>query len=122
VRRHVTIVIGVLVLGAVGFAAASIVSGESASSAETTGSTTVATVPQTVTVTTTNATTQTVTKTVPRRPLVLLCHRTAKGRFATITLRLSVSALTAHLRHGDLAGRCTAAKIRLIKKHLGRRR
>jgi hypothetical protein len=119
-----TLLLAVLVLGAVGFAAASIVGGESASSADTTGTTgTTGTTPQTVIVTTTQTVTKTVTvpRVVLRVQTAVLCHRTGSGRFVTIRVRATVAALSAHLRHGDLSGRCTAAKIRLIKKHLAHR-
>jgi hypothetical protein len=120
VRRY-TALLTMAVLGAVGFAAASIVDGESASSADTTGTTaTTGVLATTATVTVTAPTTQTVATTVVRtvrRPAtVLLCHRTPSGRVKTITVRLSANALLVRLRHGDLVGRCTAAKIKLIKK------
>jgi hypothetical protein len=109
-----------VVLGAVGFASASIVSGANASSAETTVTATTATPSQTVTVTTTN----TVVRRVPvkKRVIVTLCHRTAAGRFLTMHVPLNVSLLAAHLRHGDLTGKCTAAKVRLMKIELRAKR
>jgi hypothetical protein len=120
VRRY-TALLTMVVLAAIGFAAASIVGGESASSADTTGTTATTAVPgTTATVTITAPTTQTVVTTVVRtvqRPAtVLLCHRTPSGRIKTIKVRLSANALVVRLRHGDLVGRCTAAKIKLIKQ------
>ena len=117
------LLVGVVVLGALGFASASIVNGASALTSATTGTTgtTAATTPQTVTVTTTA--TATTTQTVVRRVFVtrpaiaVLCHRTGSGRFITIRVRVGVGTLVAHLRHGDLSGRCTAAKIHLMKLH-----
>jgi len=67
-------------------------------------------------VTTSNTVTRTVV--VIKKQAVLLCHRSTHGRFLTIRVRLNVGVLAAHLRHGDATGRCTAAKIRLMKKHL----
>jgi len=83
--------------------------------ASTTGTTTT-TPPPTVTVTTSNTVTRTVV--VIKKQAVVLCHRSTHGRFLTIRVRLNVGVLAAHLRHGDATGRCTAAKIRLMKKHL----
>jgi hypothetical protein len=114
VRRY-TALLTMIVLGAVGFAAASIVGGESASSADTTGTTATTAPPATTaTVTVTTATTQIVTRTVTRPATVLLCHRTSSGR--VVTIKVSVRAIVSHIRHGDLSGRCTAAKIKKIKK------
>ena len=112
----------VVVLGALGFASASIVNGASALSSATTGTTaTTGTVPQTVTVTTTATTTTTVVRRVfvTRPAIAVLCHRTGSGRFITIRVRVGVGTLAAHLRHGDLSGRCTAAKIHRMKSHKG---
>jgi hypothetical protein len=100
-----------VVLGAVGFASASIVNGANASSADTTTGTTASPPGQTVTVTVT--TTSTTTRTVVKRPaIVLFCHRTPGGRFVTVRVQLSVGVLAAHLRHGDATGKCTAANVR----------
>jgi hypothetical protein len=119
VRRY-TALLTMMVLGAVGFAAASIVGGESASSADTTG-TTATTATPVATITVTTSTTQTVAKTVTRtvtRPAtVFLCHRTPSGRI--VTIKVSIRALVSHIRHGDLSGRCTPAKIKKLKKHRG---
>jgi hypothetical protein len=123
VRRDVKLLAGVLAIAAAGFAAASIVSGQSALSAETTGTTgTTATVPHTVTVTATQTQTQTVTTTVVKKAkptTVLLCHRTGSGRFVTIRVKLKPAALALHIRRGDVLGRCTAAKIRQMRKAHG---
>ena len=119
-RRELKLLVCLVVLGAVGFASASIVSGANASSADTTVTATTATPSQTVTVTTTN----TVVHPVPvkKRVIVTLCHRTPAGRFVTLRLPLNVSVLAAHLRHGDVTGKCTAAKVRLMKKQLRAKR
>jgi hypothetical protein len=118
-RRELKLLVCLVVLGAVGFASASIVSGANASSSDTTVTATTATPSQTVTVTTTNTVTHRVL--VTKKVIVSLCHRTSKGRFLTVRLPLNVSTLAAHLRHGDLTGKCTAAKIRLMKKQLHKR-
>jgi hypothetical protein len=117
-RREFKLLVCLVVLGAVGFASASIVSGANASSADTTVTATTATPPQTVTVT--NTVVRRVT--VKKRVIVVLCHRTPAGRFLTTHVPLSVSVLAAHLRHGDLTGKCTAAKVRLMKKQLRTKR
>jgi hypothetical protein len=117
-RRELKLVVCLVVLGAVGFASASIVSGANASSADTTVTATTATPAQTVTVTTTVTQRVLVTKKV----IVSLCHRTSKGRFLTVRLPLNVNTLAAHLQHGDRTGKCTAAKIRLMKKQLRSKR
>jgi hypothetical protein len=120
VRRELKVLVCLTVLGAVGFASASIVNGANALTSATTGTTaTTATAPS-VTVTTTKTVTRRVFVTRPQT--VLLCHRTASGRFLTIRVRLSVGVLAAHLRHGDATGRCTAAKVRLMKKQLHSKR
>jgi hypothetical protein len=120
----VTLLIAVVVLGAAGFAAASIASGQSSVSADTTGTTATATAaaPQTVTVTNTATVTRTV-RAAQRVQTTLLCHRMRSGRFVTIRVRVSVALLQAHLvGHKELAGRCTPAKIRLIKLRIANRR
>jgi hypothetical protein len=48
---------------------------------------------------------------------VFLCHRTPSGRI--VTIKVSIRALVSHIRHGDLSGRCTPAKIKKLKKHRG---
>jgi hypothetical protein len=113
VRREVKLLLCLVVLGAVGFASASIVNGANALSSATTVTATTA-VPTTVTVTTSNTVTRRVV--VVRPVFAVLCHRTPAGRFLTIRLRVGVGALASHLKRGDATGRCTAAKIRLMKK------
>lgn len=124
-RRELKVLVCVVVIGAIGFASASIVNGANAITSDTTGTTatTAATTPPS-TVTVTVTTTQTVTRRVfvTKPQFVLLCHRTAAGRFLTIRVRLNVGVLAAHLRHHDATGRCTAAKIRLIKTQLKSKR
>ena len=117
-RRDLKLLVCLVVLGAVGFASASIVSGANASSSDTTVTATTATPAQTVTVT--NTTTRTVV--VTKKVMVLLCHRTPKGRFLTVRVHLTVGALAVHLKHGDATGKCTAAKVRLMKKQLRNKR
>ena len=143
-RRDLKLLVCLVVLGVIGFASASMVNGANAGSADTTTGTTASTTgttaattgttasttgttasttgtttttpPPTVTVTTSNTVTRTVV--VIKKQAVVLCHRSTHGRFLTIRVRLNVGVLAAHLRHGDATGRCTAAKIRLMKKHL----
>ena len=113
-RRSLIWLVGVLVLAAAGFALASITGGIGTVGAQTaTTTTTVAPVP-TVTVTTT--TTQTVTVTRTRTARVTICHRTGRARPVARTITVSAGTLFAHFRHGDLPGRCTAAKIKQMKK------
>ena len=114
--RELKLLVCLVVLGAVGFASASIVSGANASSADTTVTATTATPAQTVTVTSTNTVVRRVL--VTKRVIVTLCHRTPAGRFVTVRVPLNVRVLAAHLRHGDRTGKCTAAKVRLMKKQL----
>lgn len=117
-RKEVKLLLCLVVLGAVGFASASIVNGANALSSATTATTTVASPPSTqrLTVTTSNTVTRRVI--VVRPVFAVLCHRTPAGRFLTIRLRVGVGALASHLKRGDATGRCTAAKIRLMKKQL----
>ena len=44
-----------------------------------------------------------------------ICHRTHSKKHPFVTITVSKSALPAHLRHGDVLGRCTAAKIKKMK-------
>jgi hypothetical protein len=123
VRKEVKLLLCLVVLGAVGFASASIVNGANALSSGTTTTGTTATPPpstQTVTVTTSNTVTQRVV--VIRPVYVALCHRTPAGRFLTIHLRVGVGALASHIKRGDATGRCTVAKIRAMKKQLRHKR
>jgi hypothetical protein len=109
VRPYIGWVAGVLVLAAAGFALASITSASSNVDAQTQTVTTTQPA-QTVTVTSTQ------TVTVTRTPKVTICHRTGRARPFAVTVNVSASALFAHFRHGDLPGRCTAAKIRQMKR------
>jgi hypothetical protein len=113
VRRSIVWLVGVLVLAAAGFAVASIAGGGSDVGAQvTTGST--SSPGQTVTVTVTQTTT------VSKTAKVTICHRTGRKRPFAVTVKVSASSLFAHFRHGDLPGRCTAAKIKKMKS--GKRR
>ncbi|SRR6266571_7997733 len=109
-RRSITWLVGVLVLAAAGFALASITGGAGSVGAQTETTVTTA-APQTVTVTATE--TVTVTKTAK----VTICHRTGRARPFAVTIQVPAGALFVHFRHGDLPGRCTAAKIRQMKRH-----
>ena len=106
-RRSLSWLAGMLLLAAAGFAVASITRGSSSAGAQTATVTTIAQ-PQTVTVTT--------TVTVRRTARVTICHRTGKRRPFAKTITVPATTLFAHFRHGDLPGRCTAAKIRQMKK------
>jgi hypothetical protein len=46
---------------------------------------------------------------------VLVCHRTHSKKHPFVTIRVAPSAVRAHLRHGDMRGRCTVAKIKKMK-------
>jgi hypothetical protein len=46
---------------------------------------------------------------------VTICHRTHSKKHPFVTITIAPSALKAHLRHGDLLGPCTAAKIKKMK-------
>jgi hypothetical protein len=107
----------VLVLAAAGFAVASIAAGSSSVVAQTTGTTGATTTPSTQTVTVTVTQTSTVTRTAR----VTICHRTGKKRPFAVTIKVPAGSLFTHFRHGDLPGRCTAAKIKKMKKS-GKRR
>jgi hypothetical protein len=43
---------------------------------------------------------------------VLVCHRTHSKKHPFVTIRVAPSAVRAHLRHGDMLGRCTVATIK----------
>jgi hypothetical protein len=118
VRPRIAWLVGFLVLAAAGFALASIARGSSdiVAQTQTTTAATTTQPPPTVTVTTTVTSTQTQTVTVRRTARVTICHRTGRARPFAVTRIVSASALFAHFRHGDLPGRCTAAKIRQMKK------
>ena len=119
-RRDLKLLVCLVVLGAVGFASASIVNGANASSAETTVTATTATPGQTVTVTTANTVTRRVV--VIKPVFVVFCHRNTRGRFLTIRVHLNAGVVIAHVRHGDVTGKCTAAKVHLMKKQLRNKR
>jgi hypothetical protein len=108
-RRSLSWFAGMLLIAAAGFAVASITRGSSSAGAQTATVTTIAQ-PQTVTVTSTQ------TVTVTRTAKVTICHRTGKRRPFAKTITVPATKLFAHFRHGDLPGRCTAAKIRQMKK------
>lgn len=111
-RRSVTWLVAVSLLAAAGFAIASITVGSSSVSAQGTTVTSTTTPPaQTVTVTVSQTTT--VTKTVTAK--VTICHRTGKKKPFAVTIKVSANSLFTHFQHGDLPGRCTAAKIRKMK-------
>jgi hypothetical protein len=114
VRSPMAWLVGVLVLAAAGFALASLARGSSDVAAQTQTTTATTQPPQTVTVTTTVTNTESVT--VTRTARVRICHRTGRARPFAVTRTVPASALFAHFRHGDLPGRCTAAKIRQMKK------
>jgi hypothetical protein len=114
VRQPLAWLAGVLVLAAAGFALASIARGSSDVAAQTQTTTATTQPPPTVTVTTTVTNTQTVT--VTRTARVTICHRTGRARPFAVTRIVPATALFAHFRHGDLPGRCTAAKIRQMKR------
>ena len=44
-----------------------------------------------------------------------ICHRAHSKKHPFVTIRVSRNAVPAHLRHGDVLGACTAAKIKKMK-------
>jgi hypothetical protein len=132
-RRFGTALAACLTLALGGFAAA-VVAGKSpasilqTTSTTTTGSTTTSTSTTTTTSTSTTTTTTTTpttttTTTVPSKK-VTICHRTHSKKKPYVKIRVSVNALKAHLRHGDIlagAGPCpstvqqTDAKGHVVK-------
>ena len=107
-RKTIVLAVATVLLATAGFAGASIATGSGIAGLSDTATRT-ATV--TVTVTTTTAT----TTTTQRR--VTICHRTKSKRRPFVTLRINVSALAGHLRHGDHLGRCTGKeKVKKAKK------
>ena len=46
---------------------------------------------------------------------MLVCHRTHSKKHPFVTISVAPSAVPAHLRHGDMRGRCTVAKIKKMK-------
>ena len=111
-RRTVTRVLVAVVLGVGGFTAAAFAAGSSplavlAPAQDTTGTT------ETTATTATTGTTGTTTTTGKK---VWICHRTHSKKHPFVTITVSNNAVPAHLRHGDLPGRCTAAKIKKMKR------
>lgn len=109
-----------VVLAAAGFAVASIASGSSTlgSASTTTGTVSVSTATVTTATTTTATTTTAQTTTVVTPKRVTICHRTGSKKHPFVTITVSASSVAAHIKHGDLPGRCTAAKIKAaLKKH-----
>lgn len=47
---------------------------------------------------------------------VLICHKTGSKKNPFRTIRVSKNALKAHLRHGDVEGRCSTATFTLCAK------
>jgi hypothetical protein len=64
-------------------------------------------------ITTTGTTGLTVTTPVKK---VTLCHRTHSKKKPFVTITVAVPAVQAHLRHGDVLGRCTVATITKMKR------
>ena len=48
---------------------------------------------------------------------VTLCHRTHSKKHPFVTISVGAPAARAHLAHGDVLGRCTAATIATMKRH-----
>jgi cytoskeletal protein RodZ len=127
-RRFGTAVVACALLALGGFTAA-VVAGQSPAALLQTTSTTTTTTPTTTstststsTSTTTSTTTTTTTTTTSKK--VTICHRTHSKKKPYVKIRVSVNALTAHLRHGDIlagAGPCpttvqqTDAKGHVVK-------
>ena len=65
-------------------------------------------------ITTTGTTGLTVTTPVQK---VTLCHRTRSKKHPFVTITVAAPAVRAHLAHGDVLGRCTAATIATMKRH-----
>ena len=87
-RKSIAIAVGTLLLAAAGFAGASIATGGSIAGISLTG---------------TGTTGQTTTGPKNERK-VTICHKAGPNKFRTI--RVSQSAVKAHLRHGDHTGKC----------------
>jgi hypothetical protein len=92
-RRLATPVATIALLAAGGFAAVSIASGGGLGHGTTTGLTTTA------------------------GGKVTICHRTGSKKKPFHTITVAVSAVRAHLRHGDVLGPCTVATVAAMKKH-----
>jgi hypothetical protein len=123
-RKFRSAVVACVLLALAGFTAAVVVAGKSpasilqttssttstTSSTTTSTSTTTPTTTSTSTTTTTTPTTSTTTTTVtvPSKK-VTICHRTGSKKKPYHKIRVSINALKAHLRHGDIlagAGAC----------------
>lgn len=87
----------IALLAAGGFAAVSIAQGGGLAHVTTTGTTGL-------------------TVTTPAKK-VTLCHRTRSAKHPFVTITVAAPAVRAHLRHGDVLGRCTAATIATMKRH-----
>ena len=48
---------------------------------------------------------------------VAVCHRTGSKKKPFHTITVAVSAVSAHLKHGDVLGPCTVATVAAMKKH-----
>ena len=95
-RNRLKILVTLLVLGAGGFAAASIASGGSLTDTGTTGTTAT-------------------TSTTPSHK-VLMCHATHSKKYPYHTISVDVHAVPAHLRRGDTLGACTTGtKAKCVK-------
>src|SRR5947208_1038015 len=95
-RSRLKILVTLLVLGAGGFAAASIASGGSLTDTGTTGTTGT-------------------TSTTPSHK-VLMCHATHSKKYPYHSLSVEIHAVSAHLRHGDTLGACTTGtKAKCVK-------
>jgi hypothetical protein len=98
-RRKAVVFVGGVLLALSGLAAAAFASGDNPLVAL-----------QTMTVTTsTSATTSTSTSTTPAPPKVTICHRTHSKKHPFHTIRISIRAWPAHMRHGDTMGACPSA-------------
>ena len=136
-RKLRSAVVACVLLALAGFTAAVVVAGKSpasilqtttttgstsstTSTSTTTGSTSSTTSTSTSTTTTTTPTTTT-TVTVPSKK-VTICHRTGSKKKPYHKIRVSINALKAHLRHGDIlagAGACPSTVQRTdLKGHI----
>ena len=110
-RRHLSVLAALFVLGASGFTAAAFAGGgwrhdhghegttgtsSTQSSSSSSSSTTSTTTPSSSTTTTTPS-----TSTTGREPKELLCHRTGSWKHPWTVISVARSAVPAHMRHGD---------------------
>jgi cytoskeletal protein RodZ len=127
-RRFGTAVVACALLALGGFTAA-VVAGQSPAALLQTTTTTTTTTPTTTstssttsTTSTTTSTTTTSTTTTTTSKKVSICHRTHSKKKPYVKIRVSVNALTAHLRHGDIlagAGPCpTTVQQTDLKGHV----